>query len=135
MFLIGSLPFSSAITSASMLPSFWSLLHFDLTVQPDHKLITTRFYGYVRHPAYAGSLLLVAGIAFSHFTQGSWLTECGPLRPQFVTSIVWVAWWAWVMAVGISRAQAEDKQMRKLFPQEWDKYASEVPWWFFPGIV
>lgn len=29
---------------------------FDLTVHPQHKLITSRFYAFVRHPAYTGSL-------------------------------------------------------------------------------
>ncbi|ESK89833.1 hypothetical protein Moror_881 [Moniliophthora roreri MCA 2997] len=136
MFLIGCLAlFLGNYIRLDCFRALGRLFTFDLTVHPDHKLITTRFYGYVRHPAYAGSLLLVAGITFSHFTEGSWLTECGPLRSQLVTVIVWVAWWTWVLAVGISRAQAEDKQMRKLFPQEWKKYAAEVPWWFFPGIV
>lgn len=51
------------------------LFTFDLTILPEHKLITRRFYGYVRHPSYTGSMLLVAGLTFSHLTKGSWLTE------------------------------------------------------------
>ncbi|KAJ3717974.1 hypothetical protein EV361DRAFT_932085 [Lentinula raphanica] len=111
------------------------LFTFDLTVQPEHKLITSRFYAYVRHPAYTGSMLLVAGLALSHLTEGSWLTECGPLRSSGSAIVVWAAWWVWTLAVGISRAEAEDKQMQKLFPEEWDKYAMLVPWWFFPGLA
>ncbi|PFH45538.1 hypothetical protein AMATHDRAFT_200517 [Amanita thiersii Skay4041] len=111
------------------------LFTFDLTIHPQHKLITARFYGYVRHPAYTGSLLLVAGIAFSHLTHGGWLTECGPLRPRGTAGILWGVWWIWTLAVGVSRAYAEDRQMRKLFQDEWDAYAANVPWWFFPGIL
>ncbi|KAJ7589832.1 hypothetical protein C8J56DRAFT_1004052 [Mycena floridula] len=111
------------------------LFTFDLTVHPQHRLITGRFYAYVRHPAYTGSIMLVAGLAFSHLTSGSWLTECGPLQSRGSAIIVWATWWIWTLAVGFSRAEAEDKQMRKLFPEEWDAYAVNVPWWFFPGLI
>ncbi|KAF8815061.1 hypothetical protein BYT27DRAFT_7080969 [Phlegmacium glaucopus] len=111
------------------------LFTFDLTIHPEHKLVTSRFYAYVRHPAYTGSLLLVFGLAFSHLTRGSWMTECGPLRASTSAIVVWALWWLWTLSVGISRADAEDKQMRKLFPEEWDAYAAVVHWWFFPGLI
>lgn len=108
---------------------------FDLTIHPEHSLITNRFYAYVRHPAYTGSLLLVGGLTFSHLTKGSWLTECGPLTSSGWASFVWASWWLWTICVGVSRAQAEDLQMKKLFKDEWEVYATRVPWWFFPGII
>ncbi|KIM36918.1 hypothetical protein M413DRAFT_13673 [Hebeloma cylindrosporum] len=121
------------------------LFTFDLTIHPSHKLITTRFYAYVRHPAYTGSLLLVFGLAFTHLTQGSWVAECGGglflggvgegLRKEYVRGVVWASWWAWTFCVGISRADAEDRQMRRLFKEEWDAYAAAVHWWFFPGLI
>ncbi|KAK7458114.1 hypothetical protein VKT23_010022 [Stygiomarasmius scandens] len=111
------------------------LFTFDLTVQPNHRLITSRFYGYVRHPAYTGSMLLVIGLALSHLTEGSWLTECGPLNAHGSAVVVWAGWWMWTLAVGLSRAAAEDKQMQKLFQGEWERYAANVPWWFFPGLA
>lgn len=111
------------------------LFTFDLTVLPQHKLVTTRFYAYVRHPAYTGSILLVAGLAFSHLTEGSWMTECGPLRSSGSAAVVWALWWLWTLCVGVSRADAEDKQMRHLFKAEWETYAANVPWWFFPGLI
>ncbi|KAJ3987006.1 hypothetical protein F5890DRAFT_892557 [Lentinula detonsa] len=111
------------------------LFTFDLTVHPDHRLVTTSFYGYVRHPAYTGSMLLVAGLTFSHLTEGSWLTECGPLKSSGSALVVWAAWWVWTLAVGVSRAEAEDNQMQKMFSGEWERYAENVAWWFFPGLV
>ncbi|KAE9393095.1 hypothetical protein BT96DRAFT_829778 [Gymnopus androsaceus JB14] len=111
------------------------LFTFDLTIHPEHRLVTSSFYGYVRHPAYTGSMLLVAGLALSHLTEGSWLTECGPLRSNGSAMVVWAAWWVWTLAVGVSRAEAEDRQMQKIFPGEWDKYAENVAWWFFPGLA
>ncbi|TFK20029.1 hypothetical protein FA15DRAFT_625966 [Coprinopsis marcescibilis] len=112
-----------------------AMFTFDLTVHPEHRLVTSRFYSYVRHPAYTGSLLLVFGLACSHLTRGSWMTECGPLRNRVAAIFVWAFWWLWTFCVGISRADAEDKQMQKLFREEWDAYAAIVPWWFFPGLI
>lgn len=107
---------------------------FDLTILPKHKLITHRLYGYVRHPSYTGGMFLVAGLTLSHLTKGSWLTECSPLGASG-TIVVWATWWTWSLAVARSRAEAEDKALRKTFNEEWDRYAVTVPYWFFPGLI
>lgn len=111
-----------------------NLFTFDLTVHPEHKLITNGPYNVVRHPSYTGSMFLVAGIALSHLTYGSWLTECGPLRATGSGIVFLMLWWSWTFSVGISRAKAEDAQMKKLFGLEWDAYAVRVPNWFLPGV-
>lgn len=111
-----------------------SLFTFDLTIHPNHTLVTRRLYSYVRHPAYTGSMLVVAGLAFSHLSEGAWLTSCGPLRLPGSAPLVWITWWAWTLCVGISRARAEDNQMKKLFKQEWTQYSINTPWWFLPGV-
>jgi len=78
------------------------------------------------------------------------MTECGPLawtrgaQPlkgglglggETLRIVVWASWWLWTFCVGISRADAEDRQMRKLFNEKWDAYAHQVPWWFLPGLI
>lgn len=80
------------------------------------------------------------------------MTECGPLAwarirsngkgilglglgGEAVRIAVWASWWIWTFCVGISRADAEDKQMKRLFAEKWDTYASQVPWWFLPGLI
>lgn len=109
------------------------LFTFDLSIIPGHKLVTSGSYSYVRHPAYTGSLLIVAGIAFSHLTAGSLLVECSPLG--FIGStLLWAAWWIYALSVGISRAIAEDKELQKLFGSEWDAYAATTKSWFFPRL-
>ncbi|KAG5640698.1 hypothetical protein DXG03_007484 [Asterophora parasitica] len=112
------------------------LFTFDLTIHPAHTLITSRFYAHVRHPAYTGSMLVVAGLALSHLSSGAWMTSCGPLGvvPR-AAGVVWAAWWVWTVAVGLSRAQAEDREMQRVFGKEWEAYARAVPWWFVPGIL
>ncbi|KAF6742925.1 hypothetical protein DFP72DRAFT_1178665 [Ephemerocybe angulata] len=131
------------------------LFTFDLSTHPHHKLVTNRFYSYVRHPAYTGSLLLVFGLAFSHLTRGAFWVECGlgisgsgasglggggfeggsGLLGGARAIAMWGVWWAWTLCVGVSRADAEDRQMRVMFKEEWEAYARAVPWWFFPGVI
>ncbi|KAK7034571.1 hypothetical protein VNI00_012200 [Paramarasmius palmivorus] len=135
-FLTGCLVlFMGAYIRIDCFKTLGRLFTFDLTLHEDHELVQTGFYSYVRHPAYTGSMLLVAGITFSHFTSGSWLTQCGPLRSKSITLLVVATWWTWALAVGISRGRAEDAQMKKTFGLEWERYAANVPWWFFPGIA
>lgn len=107
---------------------------FDLTIHPSHKLVTTGPYAWVRHPAYTGSIMMVAGIALSQLTPGSWMTECGPLRIMGTAFVLLAVWWGWTLSVGVSRARAEDREMRKLFGGDWDAYAVKVPSWFLPGV-
>ncbi|KAJ6570336.1 hypothetical protein B0H10DRAFT_2108532 [Mycena sp. CBHHK59/15] len=109
---------------------------FELSIHPQHRLITSGLYSYVRHPAYTGSLMIIAGLAFSHLSPGSWLWECGPLHLAPCSGpLVGAVWWLWTLGIGLSRVEAEDKQMRALFPQEWDAYAEKAPWWFIPRVV
>ena len=49
--------------------------------------------------------------------------------------IVFAVWYAWWLAVGVRRARMEDAALRKEFGKEWDDYAHQVSWWFFPGIL
>ncbi|KAJ7751808.1 hypothetical protein DFH07DRAFT_745298 [Mycena maculata] len=108
---------------------------FDLTIHANHKLITDGFYGHVRHPAYTGSLLMTAGLSFTHLTRGNWATECGPLMVPFLGPMIGTFWFLWTLAVGLSRVNAEDAQMRKMFPQEFEAWAAKVPWCFLPGLI
>ncbi|KIJ59648.1 hypothetical protein HYDPIDRAFT_140433 [Hydnomerulius pinastri MD-312] len=110
------------------------LFTFDLTILPEHKLVTSGFYQYVRHPSYTGSLLLIMGLTLSHLTPGSWAMECGVLGPVS-SGLIWASWWIWSLAVSTSRAVAEDAELRKLFGSQWDTYAAQVNSWFVPGLL
>ncbi|KAJ7166881.1 hypothetical protein C8R46DRAFT_267655 [Mycena filopes] len=112
------------------------LFTFDLTIHPQHRLVTSGLYAYVRHPAYTGSLTIIVGLAFSHLSPGSWLWECGPLHlAPWSGPLIGAVWWLWTLGIGLSRVEAEDKQMRALFSEEWDVYAERVPCWFIPGVI
>ncbi|KAF9222784.1 hypothetical protein BS17DRAFT_707167 [Gyrodon lividus] len=110
------------------------LFTFDLTIHPEHKLVTSGFYNYVRHPSYTGSLLLIMGLTLSHLTPGSWAVECSVLG-CVGSGLLWATWWIWSLTVATSRAVAEDNELRKLFGSEWDTYAARVKFWFVPGLL
>jgi protein-S-isoprenylcysteine O-methyltransferase Ste14 len=136
VFLIGiTLSFLGSYIRLDCFKALGHMFTFDLTVHPEHSLITDRFYTHVRHPAYTGSMLLIAGFTISHLTDGSWMTECGPLTSNVAVLVVWAALWFWTGCVALSRALAEDAQMKKLFKDEWKVYAANVPWWFVPGVL
>jgi len=139
MFLLGVLTVVlGALIRRDCFKSLGPLFTFELTVQPDHRLVTRGLYGYVRHPSYTGAIFLVFGLALSHLTRGSWLTECGPLAwtgGEKLRIVIWAAWWLWMSCAVVDRAVAEDQQMRKVFNEEWDVYAQQVPWWFLPGLI
>ncbi|KAG9308892.1 hypothetical protein JVU11DRAFT_11352 [Chiua virens] len=109
------------------------LFTFDLSILPNHKLVTSGSYGYVRHPSYTGSMLIVIGITLSHLTGGSLVVDCSVLG-SIGSGLLWAAWWAWTLSVGVSRAIAEDKELQKLFGSEWDAYAATTKFWFVPGL-
>ena len=116
-----------------------SLFTFDLCIKPEHRLVTSGPYSFVRHPAYLGSLCLTAGLTFVGMTHGSWIIECavGSDRAgaMFATQCAWISWWVYTAGVGYARAVAEDEQMRNRFGEEWEHYATKVRYWFVPGLV
>lgn len=116
-----------------------NLFTFDLTIMPSHKLITCGPYRFVRHPSYSGSLIMNLGLALVNLTSGSWIAECGMLGRGWVgvamRGLLFVAWYAWWLSVGVQRAQAEDAELGKYFGKEWEQYADQVGYWFVPGVL
>jgi protein-S-isoprenylcysteine O-methyltransferase Ste14 len=115
-----------------------SLFTFDLCIRPEHRLVTTFPYNIVRHPAYLGSLCLTAGLTFTGLTSGSWILECGVPHTAvgyWVVVLTGLVWWTFTAGVGWTRSIAEDEQMKKQFPGEWEVYAKRVRYWFVPGLI
>ncbi|KAJ7064013.1 hypothetical protein C8F01DRAFT_1054907 [Mycena amicta] len=113
------------------------LFTFDLTVHPDHRLVTGGPYSYVRHPAYTGTLSIIAGLVASHLTPGSWLWVLfgRSVLARGCLVLGSAVWWTWMLGVGLSRIPAEERKMQALFPDEWSVYVARVPWWFIPRVV
>lgn len=105
---------------------------FELALLPNHKLVTTGPYTYVRHPSYTGGILALVGMSIVNMSKGSWAYECG-----FALS-----WWGigWGMLVMISmiilieRCPREDRFLREVFKEEWDAWRERVRWRMIPWV-
>lgn len=53
-----------------------TLFTFEVTILPDHKLVTTGPYSYVRHPSYTGIYMTLLGPSVMALAPGSWIREC-----------------------------------------------------------
>ncbi|TFK49880.1 hypothetical protein OE88DRAFT_1662593 [Heliocybe sulcata] len=112
------------------------LFTFELAIRPNHMLITTGPYAYVRHPGYTGVFLGTGGACMALLGPGSWLRECQWLDTRAgklglglaVMNAVYVA-----AALG-ARTVAEDKTLRAEFGEEWDRWAAQVPYRIIPYI-
>ena len=107
-----------------------------LAIRKDHKLITTGPYSVVRHPSYAALLGVYFGIACWFGSRGSWLRESGVMETR--TGSIFVYSYGILLVsnllVGIGRMGREDRELRKVFGEEWDVWAYRVPSRLIPGV-
>lgn len=93
---------------------FWSgvalgrLYSGDVTLQENHRLVTSGPYWLVRHPRYAGGILLGFGISLAF---NSWI--------GVVATVVFIG-------VILFRIRDEENLMREEFGQEWDEYCERT---------
>jgi len=113
------------------------LFTWEVTIQPTHKLITSGPYAYVRHPSYAGTLVMVLGEIIFVRSRGTFLSEClSTAYPRFTFYGGWLVFSG--MSFGLSsmvrRTWKEDAILHQEFGKEWEDWASKVKYRLFPGI-
>ncbi|KAF9043352.1 hypothetical protein BJ165DRAFT_1484449 [Panaeolus papilionaceus] len=113
-FIAGLMMIFGGLMRISTFKTLGKFFTFRVGIQKDHKLITNGLYSVVRHPAYAGVLLTQPGILLWNAASGSWVRECGILNT--------------------SRLPQEDALLKKTFGNEWEEWASRVPYRLIPGI-
>jgi len=102
------------IAAGRALGKWWSLR---VEIQPEHALVQTGPYRFVRHPAYLGMLIVCLGL---------------PIAFQSVWAAVLMALAVWP-AVGY-RVQVEDALLERHFGDEYRKYARRTPR-LIPGLL
>ena len=108
----------------------------ELSIQENHKLITTGPYGFVRHPGYSGGLAVQFGLFCWLCSRGSWVRESGVLD----TVIGSVFFYAFALCQGtlatfaIRRMGREDEELGRVFGEEWDGWARRVRYNLIPGV-
>lgn len=110
--LLTAMGFGLVLWSGIALGRFYS---GDVTLQPNHQLITTGLYGMLRHPRYLGVLLLTLGLALLY---RSWI-GIAALLP--------------VLGVVLFRIHDEEQLLHRTFGAEWETYCRRS-WRLLPLI-
>ena len=101
--------------AAGMLLRGWAvrvLAHYftvDVTIRPDHQLIRSGPYRWLRHPSYTGSLMTFYGFALALGDFGSLLVIALPVTAAFL----------W-------RIRIEERVLSEAFPAQYAAYARET---------
>lgn len=111
------------------------LFTFEVTLQPDHTLVTHGPYTYMRHPSYTGNWLLMASTALLFFGKSEYVAVCG-------LKGTWFGWmqYLWIILASFSslavwrRADAEDVLLEDKFGEKWKAWKADVPWKFVPYV-
>ena len=86
-----------------------------VAIQPEHRLVTSGFYGVIRHPSYLGLLVLVLGWGLA-FRSGVGI----------VIALL-------MLAVVLARIQAEERLLGETFGAEYDAYRGRT-WRLVPCV-
>ncbi|VDC02496.1 unnamed protein product [Peniophora sp. CBMAI 1063] len=136
IFLAGiALTLASGLIRDACYRTLGRLFTFEITIRPQHQLITSGPYAWVRHPSYAGVVFGSFGTLLLHFGPETWFATV--MLPTLVGKLyvaVWCAIEAFVLWSILARAPLEDRLLRKQFGQEWEQYAARVRWRAIPGI-
>ncbi|KAI1789491.1 ICMT-domain-containing protein [Ganoderma leucocontextum] len=109
---------------------------WQMAVRDDHELVTSGPYALVRHPSYAGWLLMIAGNFLLLASPKSYFVESG-LRDSVGGRVVGLASFAYCMfssANLVGRVAKEDMVLRKEFGAQWEAWARQTPYRLVPFV-
>jgi protein-S-isoprenylcysteine O-methyltransferase len=88
----------------------------DVAIRPDHRLVRSGPYRWLRHPSYTGSLLTFLGFALGF---GNWLSLLAVAAPVTL-AFLW-------------RIHVEERVLREAFPDQYPAYA-QATWRLVPFV-
>ncbi|KAG6895813.1 hypothetical protein C0992_012315 [Termitomyces sp. T32_za158] len=106
---------------------------FEVTVRPNHRLITHGPYSYVRHPSYTGMVMVFIGTCCWFASPGSWIRRSGKVWKVFIVGLMMV--YLGLLVGLMQRMPKEDELLKETFAEEWEDWARRVPYWLVPGIL
>lgn len=108
---------------------------FEVTIDRDHKLVTSGPYAYVRHPSYTAGLAMLIGTYLVHFGANEYMTVCHIMSsPAAYLVYLWGISVAYGYVATYRRTFAEDEVLRGRFGGVWDKYRQETPYRLIPYV-
>ncbi|GJJ15380.1 hypothetical protein Clacol_009656 [Clathrus columnatus] len=103
------------------------LFTYEVSIQPEHKLITSGPYGIVRHPSYTGLVVMLAGAAIACLSPGSYIQECNLMATNAKWFIgLWLSAAAFITVSLGRRGEVEDLALEKSFGHVWREYSERV---------
>ena len=109
---------------------------FQMSIKKQHRLVTNGPYAVVRHPSYTALLMLTIGLTLCEFSDGMWWS-CAGIHQTVLGKILCLAWvWTVIHICMIAtRGWKEDAFLRREFGSQWESYARNVRFLFFPGLI
>ncbi|KAJ7467463.1 hypothetical protein FB451DRAFT_1258622 [Mycena latifolia] len=107
---------------------------FALTLRDDHALVTTGPYAVVRHPAYTGGIMKLAGAELVLLGPGSWWWGAGYATPWGAFLAFNLIGCATIFMYACTRGSKEDAYLAKTFGEKWERFARDVPYRYIPRI-
>ncbi|KAG1891972.1 hypothetical protein F4604DRAFT_1696661 [Suillus subluteus] len=109
---------------------------FELTTRKGHQLVTTGPYSIVRHPSYSAAVLQYIGVVVLHGSATSWIRQSGVLDLPGVKLVLlgWLLERTITVTSLLRRINQEDKVVKSMFGDEWQRWAKVVRYRLIPGI-
>jgi protein-S-isoprenylcysteine O-methyltransferase Ste14 len=127
---------SAAILRIWCFKTLGPMFTFEVSIRPQHQLVTHGPYAWVRHPSYIGVYLTLLGATAVLCAPGGWLSSGGWLTPLGCLMVaIWTIKCLYVFRGTSLRLQAEDDILKAAFGQKWEEYARKVPYKLVPYLI
>ncbi|KAI0674671.1 hypothetical protein C8Q78DRAFT_966488 [Trametes maxima] len=112
------------------------LFTWQMAVQRNHELVTTGPYAYVRHPSYAGWVLMVTGNFALLFQKGSYFVEADwwSRVTGKLLAVCIVGYLTFVTISLLRRMAKEDTVLRNEFGAKWEDWSKKTPYRLIPYV-
>ncbi|KAI0660317.1 ICMT-domain-containing protein [Cubamyces menziesii] len=109
---------------------------WEVSVQREHKLITSGPYAIVRHPSYTGAVMLNAGNFLLLLSKGSYITEAGWLQNRWGRGVVFgvIGYMSYITYSLIRRVPKEDAILMREFGHQWQEWRKRTPYRLVPYV-
>ncbi|KAI8995222.1 ICMT-domain-containing protein [Trametes punicea] len=109
---------------------------WQVSVQREHKLITSGPYAIARHPSYTAWTMMIAGNFALLLSKGSYFVETGWLQrlPGKALASAIIGYLSFVTVQLLSRVPKEDGVLRKEFGRQWEEWATKTPYRLIPYV-
>ncbi|KAI0328964.1 ICMT-domain-containing protein [Cubamyces sp. BRFM 1775] len=109
---------------------------WELSVQREHKLVTSGPYAIVRHPSYTGTVLRSIGTVLLVLSEGSYAVEAGWLQSVWGKAVAFgvMGYMTFISYSLVRRIPKEDAMLEKEFGPQWREWRKRTPYSLVPFV-